>query len=133
MVVATYINGKQLEAYEYGAGLCISVGMIVFAFADFTVLPNFSFYGKDRLPLTPHPVSTLTPLLSGIALVLVSITADSFLPNLQEKYFSKGASRSEVTYFTNLLVLGGMTVILASSGDIQVSELFEAVPVLPRA
>lgn len=65
--------------------------------------------------------------------MLVSITADSFLPNLQEKYFSKGASRSEVTYFTNLLVLGGMTVILASSGDIQVSELFEAVPVLPRA
>lgn len=67
--------------------------------ADFKVLPNFSFY--------------------GIALVLVSITADSFLPNLQEKYFSKGASRSEVTFFTNLLVLVGMTVILTSTGDMK--------------
>ena len=58
--------------------------------------------------------------LIGIALVLISITADSFLPNLQEKYFSKGASRSEVTFYTNLLVLLGLTVILALGGDLQV-------------
>lgn len=45
MAVATYINGKRLEPYEYAAGVCISLGMITFAFTDFKVLPNFSFYG----------------------------------------------------------------------------------------
>ena len=54
---------------------------------------------------------------------MVSITADAFLPNLQEQYFSKGASRTEVTFYTNLLVLIGMTVILGVSGDLKVSVM----------
>ena len=45
MAVAGYVNGKVLETYEYLAAVCISAGMIIFAVADFKVLPNASFYG----------------------------------------------------------------------------------------
>ena len=51
MAVATYINGKRLQTYEYVAGVVVSVGMITFALADFTVLPSFSFYGTSSYVL----------------------------------------------------------------------------------
>jgi hypothetical protein len=63
MVVAGRINGRVLETYEYLAALCITCGMVLFAAADFKVFPNANYY--------------------GIMLVLISITADAFLPNLQ--------------------------------------------------
>ena len=47
MIVAGFINGKKLEKYEYIAGFCITVGMIIFAAADFNVLPNANFYGNN--------------------------------------------------------------------------------------
>jgi hypothetical protein len=45
MIVAGFINGKIIEQYEYIAGFFISVGMVVFAAADFQVLPNANFFG----------------------------------------------------------------------------------------
>ena len=45
----------------------------------------------------------------GIALVSVSVIADAFLPNFQERVFDHGSSRIEVTFFTNILCLAGMT------------------------
>jgi adenosine 3'-phospho 5'-phosphosulfate transporter B3 len=48
----------------------------------------------------------------------VSVLADAFLPNLQEKLFEKGASRTEVTFFTNLLCLIAMTIAFTASGDL---------------
>lgn len=56
----------------------------------------------------------------GIVLVSSSVIADAFLPNFQERVFEFGASRVEVTYFTNWLSLILMTVSFTASGDIWV-------------
>jgi len=57
--------------------------------------------------------------LLGIVLVSISVVADAFLPNFQERVFDNGSSRVEVTYFTNLLCLIGMTVTFSLTGDLQ--------------
>jgi hypothetical protein len=59
-----------------------------------------------------------------LILMVQTINRNRFyvLVYLQEKYFSKGASRSDVTFYTNLLVLVGMTGALLARGDIQVSQ-----------
>ena len=92
-------NKKKVKSSEFFFGTLISLGMILFATADFNVSPNFDFV--------------------GIILVSVSVIADAFLPNYQERVFSHGSSRIEVTYFTNILCLAGMTVFFSISGDLQ--------------
>lgn len=56
---------------------------------------------------------------AGIILVCISVFADAFLPNFQERVFEHGSSRIEVTYFTNILCLAGMTFFFTLSGDLQ--------------
>jgi adenosine 3'-phospho 5'-phosphosulfate transporter B3 len=56
---------------------------------------------------------------SGIALVSLSVCADAFLPNFQERVFDHGSSRIEVTFFTNVLCLAAMTVSFSATGDLQ--------------
>ena len=104
MIIAALYLGKKLEKLEYIFGLCISTGMILFAAADFRVSPRFD------------------PL--GITLVSISVVADAFLPNLQEKVFDAGSSRVEVTYYSNLLCLIAYTISFSSTGDIQDGILF---------
>lgn len=55
----------------------------------------------------------------GIVLVCISVFADAFLPNFQERVFDHGSSRIEVTYFTNVLTLVAMTIGFLTSGDLQ--------------
>jgi adenosine 3'-phospho 5'-phosphosulfate transporter B3 len=57
-------------------------------------------------------------IFAGILLVCVSVLADAFLPNLQERVFDQGSSRIEVTFFTNILCLVAMTVAFTASGDL---------------
>ena len=99
MIIAVSFNKKKVKSFEFVFGALISVGMIFFATADFQVSPNFNFF--------------------GIILVSVSVVADAFLPNYQEKVFSHGSSRIEVTFFTNILCLVGMTVFFSLTGDLQ--------------
>ena len=47
------------------------------------------------------------------------MVADAFLPNFQERVFSEGSSRLEVTFFTNVMCLAFMTVVFTASGDLQ--------------
>ena len=54
-------------------------------------------------------------------LVSISVIADAFLPNFQERVFSYGSSRIEVTYFTNVLCLIAMTFFFLLSGDLQIA------------
>ena len=54
----------------------------------------------------------------GIVLVCISVLADAFLPNLQERVFEQGSSRIEVTFFTNILCLFAMTFAFTLSGDL---------------
>ena len=49
----------------------------------------------------------------------ISVIADAFLPNFQERVFSFGSSRIEVTYYTNVLCLAAMTFFFGLSGDLQ--------------
>ena len=52
-------------------------------------------------------------------MVSVSVIADAFLPNFQEKVFEHGSSRVEVTFFTNILCLIAMTLAFTLTGDLQ--------------
>jgi solute carrier family 35 (adenosine 3'-phospho 5'-phosphosulfate transporter), member B3 len=98
MVIAMIYNKKKVHSFEFGFGFLISMGMVLFATADFQVYPKFNFV--------------------GIILVSVSVFADAFLPNFQERVFDHGSSRIEVTFFTNILCLGAMTVAFGSTGDL---------------
>jgi len=99
MIIAMVYNGKKVHNFEFGFGTIISLGMVLFAAADFQVYPNFDFV--------------------GILLVSISVVADAFLPNFQERVFDHGSSRIEVTYFTNILCLMAMTVTFTATGDLQ--------------
>ena len=78
--------------------------MILFATADFQSSPNFNFI--------------------GIVLVCISVIADAFLPNFQERVFEQGSSRVEVTFYTNILTLVVLTISTLASGDLQKTLLY---------
>lgn len=99
MLIASTLNKKNVHWFEFVFGVCISIGMVFFAAADFHVYPNFN--------------------IIGIILVCLSVVADAFLPNFQERVFDQGSSRIEVTYYTNILCLGAMTFFFSLSGDLQ--------------
>jgi adenosine 3'-phospho 5'-phosphosulfate transporter B3 len=99
MMIAVIYNKKKVQGFEFFFGAMISLGMVFFAAADFHVSPNFDFV--------------------GIGLVCVSVIADAFLPNFQERVFEHGSSRIEVTYFTNILCLFAMTMSFSATGDLQ--------------
>ena len=99
MLISMLYLGKKVSKQELFFGVMISVGMILFGYADFKVSPNFN--------------------MMGIGLVCVSVAADSFLPNYQEKIFDHGSSRLEVTYYTNILCLASMTFFFSLNGELQ--------------
>ena len=55
--------------------------------------------------------------MKGIGLVCISVVADAFLPNFQERVFEHGSSRVEVTYFTNILCLMAMSTSFSLTGQ----------------
>ena len=71
MVIAVVYNRKKIQGYEFALGACVSLGMVLFAVADFNVSPNFNFL--------------------GLFLVCGSVVADAFLPNFQERLFEQGS------------------------------------------
>lgn len=97
MLIATIINKKLFSSSEYVAALAVSFGLVMFAAADWKMSPTF------------HPF--------GLLLVSFSVFADAVLPNVQEKIFTMGASRLEVTFYTNILTLIAMTITTLLSGD----------------
>jgi adenosine 3'-phospho 5'-phosphosulfate transporter B3 len=46
MLIAVSYNHKKVAWYEFVFGSTISLGMVLFAAADFQVSPNFNFIGK---------------------------------------------------------------------------------------
>ena len=97
MVVASIVHRKIFNLVEYMLAACISVGLVLFAAADWELTPSF------------HPI--------GLAFVSLSVCADAILPNAQERLFRMGSSRLEVTFFTNIFTLMAMTVTTMLSGD----------------
>ncbi|GMI57837.1 hypothetical protein ScalyP_jg10670 [Parmales sp. scaly parma] len=99
MALATIINRQRFALIEYFSAGCICAGLILFASADWKLGgPNFS------------------PL--GYTFVFLSVCADSITPNAQERLFKAGSTRLEVTFYTNIMVLGVMTVSTLMSGDL---------------
>jgi len=47
MLIAVTYNKKKVQWYEFLFGGFISIGMVLFAAADFQVYPNFNFIGED--------------------------------------------------------------------------------------
>mmetsp|Transcript_80762 Transcript_80762/g.234229 ORF Transcript_80762/g.234229 Transcript_80762/m.234229 type:complete len:370 (+) Transcript_80762:142-1251(+) len=97
MVVASIVHRKVFSPVEYFFAICISVGLVLFAAADWELTPSF------------HPI--------GLAFVSLSVCADAILPNAQERLFRLGSSRLEVTFFTNIFTLLAMTCTTILSGD----------------
>ncbi len=98
MIIATIMNRRIFKSIEYASAFAISIGLVVFAAADWKLAPNF------------NPI--------GLILVSLSVVADAILPNAQERIFGLGASRLEVTYFTNLFTLIAMTFTTGLTGDL---------------
>ncbi|EWM30103.1 udp-galactose transporter [Nannochloropsis gaditana] len=98
MVISSVMNQKPFKGVEYAAAVAVCVGLILFAFADVRVAPSFSPW--------------------GITLVSLSVVCDAVLPNLQERLFAEGSSRLEVTFYSNILTLGLMSVSTLLSGDL---------------
>lgn len=51
MIIAMLYNKKKVHWFEFMFGVFISIGMILFAVADFQVYPKFDFIGKCCQPL----------------------------------------------------------------------------------
>mmetsp|Transcript_38840 Transcript_38840/g.93894 ORF Transcript_38840/g.93894 Transcript_38840/m.93894 type:complete len:244 (-) Transcript_38840:64-795(-) len=98
MVVASILHKKVFSTVEYILAVCVSLGLVLFAAADWQVAPSF------------HPI--------GLAFVSLSVCGDAILPNAQEKLFQNGSSRLEVTFYTNIFTLVAMTITTLISGDL---------------
>lgn len=98
MVVASIIHKKVFTSMEYLFSVCICLGLVLFAAADWSLAPTF------------HPI--------GLVLVSLSVCADAVLPNAQERLFRAGSTRLEVTFYTNIFTLLTMTLTTYLSGDL---------------
>ena len=76
----------------------VCIGLVFFSVADWKLAPTF------------NPV--------GLVMVFLSVCAVAILPNAQERLFGMGASRVEVTFFTNIFTLIAMTAMTLASGDL---------------
>lgn len=99
MLIATVVNQRVFQSYEYFCALSICAGLVLFAVAD---------YSLDPLLLNP----------TGIVLVSGSVVADAILPNAQEHLFKEGSSRLEVTVYSNLFSFLGMTIVTLGNGSL---------------
>lgn len=100
MLIATLLHSKAFRSAEWAAAAAVCVGLVLVAAADFRAEgPAFS------------------PL--GISLVCLSVVADAVMPNVQQRLFARGESRTEVVFWTNLAVSAWMLVSLGASGDLQ--------------
>ena len=98
MFVTTIIKERKFSKSEYCCALSVCAGLIVFSAADWRLTPTFCFV--------------------GVALVSLSVVADSITPNLQETLCIGGSSRLEVTLYSNFFTLVAMTVTTVLSGDL---------------
>lgn len=99
MIIASIIHQKKFSMTEYFCAIAISSGLVMFAAAGWEATPSF------------HPI--------GLVLVSLSVFADAILPNAQERLFRMGASRLEVTLYTNVFSLIAYTVSTLLSGDLR--------------
>jgi adenosine 3'-phospho 5'-phosphosulfate transporter B3 len=103
MLFASVLHQRVFALSEYVCASAICLGLILFAAADWHTSSSLSTSSS-------HPI--------GLAMLTLSVCADAVLPNAQQHLFGMGASRLEVTLYTNLLTLLVMTVTTLWSGDL---------------
>lgn len=69
MLIAVAYNRKKIPWYEFLFGVLISMGMVLFAAADFQVYPNFDFVGKYPIALFYSLYATVSNMLSWLSVV----------------------------------------------------------------
>lgn len=103
MLGGVFINGKRYGPYEYSGVFCIFLGLVVFSWGDWKVLPSFN--------------------LPGILLVVLALIMNSAQDNFQEKGMRKyNVTENEMviySYGTGALMLAPYLLI---SG-----ELFQGI------
>jgi adenosine 3'-phospho 5'-phosphosulfate transporter B3 len=112
LFLSTLINKKRVRPVEYLLAIFISLGLVCFSVADATVYPDMNPLGKKtatddgRVCISYY----IRPCFTGIGLALVSVVADAFLPTFQEHVFAHGASRIEVSFYSNIVSLVMLTL-----------------------
>jgi adenosine 3'-phospho 5'-phosphosulfate transporter B3 len=99
MLIAVVLHRRSFQAAEWGAAFMVCVGLALVGLAD------VQSFGSDFHPL-------------GLMLVTMSVVADSIMPNIQQRLFSRGEGRADVVFVTNLLVSACMILSLGYSGDL---------------
>ena len=51
MIIAVLINRRRVSLKDFACGICVTIGMILFAVADFTVYPEASPLGTYSIAL----------------------------------------------------------------------------------
>merc|ERR1719203_1329502 len=97
MILSTLINKRRFSFLEYVFALTACAGLVLFAYAGWKVSPNFDPY--------------------GLILVMISNFCYAVVPNLQENLFSHGASRLEVTVYTNFFTCLAISCTTFATGD----------------
>lgn len=54
MVIALLLNNKKVMWFEFAFGILISLGMVLFAVADFQVYPKFDLVGESQTASQPR-------------------------------------------------------------------------------
>lgn len=98
MFVAVLINGKKFSALEYAFAFMVCTGLILFGMADFHI-------SEDSKPI-------------GFILVSLSVFAEAMLPNMQEKVFKCGATRLELTFWSNIFTTVAYFSSSLATGDL---------------
>lgn len=99
MIIASIVNKQIYTSVEYLCAIGVCIGLVMFGAADWDLSPSFD--------------------PTGLVLVSMSVCADALLPNAQERLFHQySSSRLEVTLYTNVFVLGIMTLSTLLSGDL---------------
>ncbi|OWA50435.1 Adenosine 3'-phospho 5'-phosphosulfate transporter 2 [Hypsibius exemplaris] len=102
LIGGVLIQGKRYTILDVSAAVCMSIGLIFFVLADNLVQPSFNF--------------------TGIVLVILALTADAAIGNIQEKAVKLFHGPTlEVVYYTHLVGAIYIAIGLCLSG-----ELFQA-------
>eukprot|EP00697_Spironema_sp_BW2_P003049 gnl/Spiro4/14078_TR7558_c0_g1_i1.p1 gnl/Spiro4/14078_TR7558_c0_g1~~gnl/Spiro4/14078_TR7558_c0_g1_i1.p1 ORF type:complete len:413 (+),score=96.70 gnl/Spiro4/14078_TR7558_c0_g1_i1:98-1240(+) len=98
MVVGIFINRRSFTFLEYFSAFLVCAGLVMFTLGDMAT-PTF------------HPI--------GLVLAALSVVADAFLPNIQERLIGQGSSRLEVVYYSNLYAFFLMLVPVLGAGELR--------------
>lgn len=105
MLGSVVLLGRRYTALEYVGVVCIFVGLVVFSWGDFVVLPEFNG--------------------PGVALVLLALVANSLQDNTQEQGMRRyGASENELLVYSFGFGALWLLPLIVVRGELRAGTLF---------